>query len=304
MFLVMFITLMFLTLTFSIYIIIPVALCILLYTFIAPLLSHISHSKTYFVLLPAPYIGAWFISMMFSISFSLQNVYFIYLVSAIPVIIVTLMHLFSRMRNILLGRIYLSSLARIGFMEASLIFLLIGPSVLRSEPLKLEPFNKVVFYVLLLVLYCSFSITYVNSAYRYRVMCKVLKANKIEDKIDVMWKKLTQKFPNKKEDVELIRYYFFDAIRQFEEGSYESAFLSAYKIIREKTVVDPRNYISDKREGDPSSFSQIRAILVHSRRKHTEISPKTIRETKIKLPKYALEVIERGAEFLEKIALD
>jgi len=135
-------------------------------------------------------------------------------------------------------------------------------------------------------------------------MCKVLKTDKIEKKTDVIWKKLIQKFPNKKEDVELLRYYFSDAIRQFEEGSYESAFLSAYKIIRDETVVDPTKYITDKRKGKPSSFAQIRAILMHSRRKRTEISPKTIRETKAKLPKYTLEVIERGAEFLEKIALD
>jgi len=82
------------------------------------------------------------------------------------------------------------------------------------------------------------------------------------------------------------------------------AFLSAYKIIRDKTVVDPTNYISDKREGEPSSFSKIRAILVHSRRKRTEINPKTIRETKAKLPEYTLEVINRVMKFLEKISSD
>jgi len=75
---------------------------------------------------------------------------------------------------------------------------------------------------------------------------------KIEEKINAIWEKLMQKFPREKESIELLRYYFSEAIRLYEEGSYEMSFLSAYKIIREPTVVDPRQYISDKREGKPS----------------------------------------------------
>jgi len=102
------------------------------------------------------------------------------------------------MRNAILGRIYLSSLTRIGLIEASIIFLVVSSFVLSLEPIKLGIYNRVVSYILLLVLYCCFSITYVNSAYRYGVICEELKVNKIADKTDVIWKKLRQKFPNKK----------------------------------------------------------------------------------------------------------
>ena len=119
-----------------------------------------------------------------------------------------------------------------------------------------------------------------------------------------LFEKLSMKFPEKEDDVKLLKYYFLEAIRQFEEGSYEMAFLTAYKIIREQTVVNPKDYISDKREGKPSSFSEIRTILVHLKREHTKISPKQIAETRKKLPEYTLEIIQRAATFIEKLAFD
>ena len=293
-----------LTLVSSVSVNVYFALILLLYTLIAPLLAYIHHSKTYFVVLPAPYLGSWFISVMFFTSLSIPFLFTVYLISAIPAIVVTIMHLFSRKRSMLLGRIPLSSLAKIGFAEASLIFLVLGLSILSLEAVKLDPFNKVIFYGLLLVMYCSSSLMYVNSAYRYRLICKMSNTRKIEEKINAIWEKLMQKFPREKESIELLRYYFSEAIRLFEEGSYEMSFLSAYKIIREPTVVDPREYISDKREGKPSSFSEIRAVLMHSRRRDIQINPKRIRETKTKLPQYALEIIERAIKFLEKLTLD
>ena len=293
-----------LTLVFSVSVNVYVALILLLFTLIAPLLAYIHHSKTYFVVLPASYLGSWFISMMFFTSLSIPFMISIYLISAVPATIVTVMHIFSRERNMLLGRVPLSSLAKTGFAEASLIFLVIGLSMLGLGTVKLDPFNKVAFYSLLLVMYCSSSLMYVNSAYRYRLICKMSSTSKIEEKINAIWEKLMRKFSYKKESVELLRYYFSEAIRLFEGGSYEMSFLSAYKIIREPTVVDPREYISDKREGKPSSFSEIRTVLVHSRRRDIQINPKRIRETKTKLPQYALEIIERAIKFLEKLTLD
>ncbi len=150
-------------------------------------------------------------------------------------------------------------------------------------------------------MYCSSSLIYVNSAYRCRLICKLLNTNRIKDKIVTLWEKLDRKFPQKKEDVELLRYYFSEATRLFEEGSFEIAYFSAYKIIREPTVVDPRAYISDKRESEPSSFSEIRTILTHSRQKDIQVGPKQIIEIKTKLPQYALEIIQRALTFIEEL---
>ncbi|MEM2103358.1 MAG: hypothetical protein QW717_00515 [Candidatus Bathyarchaeia archaeon] len=171
--------------------------------------------------------------------------------------------------------------------------------------MKLEPVNKLAFYVVLSVMFCLSSLTCINSAYRYRLICKILNTSNIEDKFATLWEKIERKFYQKREDVELLRYYFLEATRLFEEGSFEMAYLSAYKIIREKTVVDPKEFpFLDKREGEPSSFSEIRAILMHSRRKDIRVSPKRITEIKAKLPKYALEIILKSSIFIEKIAIE
>jgi hypothetical protein len=82
------------------------------------------------------------------------------------------------------------------------------------------------------------------------------------------------------------------------------AYFSAYKIIRERTIVDPKEYVSDKRNGEPSSFSEIRSILMHSRVKDTKVSPKKIRDIKVKLPEYTVEIIQRASELIEKLASD
>jgi hypothetical protein len=132
----------------------------------------------------------------------------------------------------------------------------------------------------------------------------MLNTDKIENKIKLLSEKLLTKFSQKKDDVELLRYYFLDAINQFIEGSYEMAYFSAYKIIRERTIVDPKEYVSDKRNGEPSSFSEIRSILMHSRVKDTKVSPKKIRNIKVKLPEYTVEIIQRASELIEKLASD
>ena len=49
-----------------------------------------------------------------------------------------------------------------------------------------------------------------------------------------------EQFPSEKEGTELLRYYFLEAIRLFEEGFFEMSFFSTYKVIREPTVVDPK----------------------------------------------------------------
>ncbi|MGF3572480.1 MAG: hypothetical protein ACQXXG_03530, partial [Candidatus Bathyarchaeia archaeon] len=57
-----------------------------------------------------------------------------------------------------------------------------------------------------------------------------------------------------------------------------------------------------KREGEPSSFSEIRAILLHSRRRDEKISPKLVYAIRAKLPEYTREIIQRAATFVEDLA--
>ena len=86
---------MLLTLILSVRIVIPVALCILLYALVAPLLSNIRDSRTYLFVLPAPYIGSWFISVLFLMSLNIEYTRSIVMVSVIPTVMVTLIHIFQ-----------------------------------------------------------------------------------------------------------------------------------------------------------------------------------------------------------------
>lgn len=74
--------------------------------------------------------------------------------------------------------------------------------------------------------------------------------------------------------------------------------MGVYKVINEPTVIDPKERITDKRKSGPS-FSDIRTILMHSRRKKVEISPEKIRETKKRLPQYTMELLQRCFAFIE-----
>lgn len=119
-----------------------------------------------------------------------------------------------------------------------------------------------------------------------------------------LFRKIEDKFPSKKEDLDLLRYFYFEAIHLFTEGLYEMAYFSAYKVIGDKTVVDPKEYISDKRDGEPSRFSIIRAMLLHSRVKDAKVDPKQIVQIGKKLPYFTLEIIERATEFIKKLAIE
>lgn len=296
------------TWTFSLFINVYTVLAsalIIIYVFLGPLLHSYHHTKRYWVLLPIPYAGAWIISIMFFSAFNLPFLLSSFLVSIIPALLVSITHFYSRMKNVVaLGRYTarLSNLARIFFAESSLIFLVMGLSILGLEIVKLEPINKVILYGTLIAFYCFSTLTYINSAYRYRLLCRALSTNNVGNKTDELFRKLKDKFPKQEDDVNLLRYYLSEALLLFEEVSYEMAYFSAYKIIRDKTVVGPTKYVSDKRGAGELSFSDIRAILLHSGRKRIEISPKVIAETRSKLPEYALEVIQRALEFIEKLA--
>lgn len=111
---------------------------------------------------------------------------------------------------------------------------------------------------------------------------------------------MENKFFDQQRDLDLLRYYLGDALRLFVEGDYEMAFISGYKVINEETIVNPRDYVSVERKGKPS-FSEVRALLMHSRRKRTQIDVKRIKETKRNLPQDCLELLERCFTLLKRI---
>lgn len=63
----------------------------------------------------------------------------------------------------------------------------------------------------------------------------------------------------------MLQYYFSESFRSFLEGDFEKSLIWGYKVIREKTIVDPLEYVDDKRTNKPS-FGHIRNTLMHPRR--------------------------------------
>lgn len=273
----------------------------MLYPLLPLFLSNIRHASLYFVFLPVPYLGSTLISVLYLSSFEIQLVHASLLASAIPLALVTSIHLYSRKRCVI-GRVRLASFSRYGLAIGSTIFYMVGVALLFPTPMELPVPNRTIFYTTLLLAYIASSILYVNSAYRYRAVCNKLGSKSFERELSEIWEVIGDKFPGRIKDLDLLRYYFADSLRSFEEGDYEKAFLSGYKVINEETVVNPKEYVSDKREGEPSSFSEIRTVLMHSRRKKTEINVKRIRDTEKELPKYCIELLQTCFMFLTRLA--
>jgi hypothetical protein len=128
-----------------------------------------------------------------------------------------------------------------------------------------------------------------------------LNTSSIEPIKRAIWQTLEAKFAGQRENLDLLRYYSMEALNSFREGAYEESFLWGYQMICEKTIVDPKSLVSDKRDGKPESFSEIRTILMHSRRKGTKIDVGTIKETKRMLPQFCVEILLRDFELLERL---
>ena len=274
---------------------------ILLYTMAIPFLALLRRSFTYLMIVPIPYLGSWIISIIYLSSFAIPIILGSAIVSSISIILPTLIHFFSRQRS-MIRRLTMTSVSRtaMGFFSAiffGLAIIILGPTVMESNVL-----NNTIYYIILLFAYAASGMIHINFAYRYRLVCRKINENRIEQKVSSIFKKIRKRFSDKEKDVDLLRYYLEDALNSFEEGNYENAFLSGYKIINEPTVVNPKEYVTDKREDFPSSFSDIRTILMHSRRRELEIDVKRIRLTKSKLFQYSLELLQRDFDFLEKIS--
>jgi hypothetical protein len=198
----------------------------------------------------------------------------------------------------------LSSISRFALGSFSMLFFAFGAFFLFTSEYEINFFSKTLYYAILTFAYLICNMTYVNSSYRYVLLSKKIGGHKIEKEITAILEKIKKKFGNKEKAIDLLSYYLKDALVSFEEGDYENAFLSGYKIINEPTVIKPIEYVTDKRDGLPSRFSEIRTALMHSSRDKHKIEVTTIKKTKSKLPYYSLEVIERATELLHTITKD
>lgn len=287
-----------LTLFLSIYLAPYFVGIIVVYVALLPLLASVKRKNTYFAVLPIPVLGSWGISIFYISTIPLPVMFGSVIASLVPIVLVTSVHLLSRMRNMIFAK-PIASLSRVSSALSSSIFLLASILIPESVGIEVHAIYATGLYPMLLVAYVLSSMHFVNSKYRYRVLCQKLSMPRIETRMQNTWKEIENKFSGQQRDIDLLRYYSSGAVRSFEEGAYEESFISGYQAICEKTIVDPKNHVTDKRDGKPESFSEIRTILMHSRRKQTEIDVKKIIESKRELPKYCLEILKRDFELLE-----
>lgn len=235
---------------------------IVTYIVLLPFLAMFRHVYTFFIILPVPYLGSWLMSIMYLSSFAIPLFQAIVLVSILPTVLATSIHLFSRNRS-MIGKVPMTSLSRASIAAGSATFFIVTIMIIGPESVELPAHSKAILYSVLLFAYISSSMLYVNSTYRYRVICQMFNANRIERNLSKIWGRIGNKFPNQQKDLDLLRYYLEEALHFFVEGHYELAFASGYKVINEKTVVNPKDYVSDQRKGKPS-FSEVRTVLMHS----------------------------------------
>ena len=279
-------------------------LFILIYAFVAPFSSVIKHKHIYFIVLPAPFLGLLYIFLSILFSFNLPYLPTIYLSGLITSIIINVLHYFTRMRYVIAKNILISSFTRILLASSSSAFLVYIVLILYAQILVFDILTIIIPLLFLSGVYCLTSILYVNSAWRCRIVCKLLGSSRLENRINFIRNKLGEKFLDRKPDVDLLIYYFSEAVQMFIEGDFERAFMTGYTCIRDETVVNPTELVSDKRGEGELSFSDIRSCLVHFKRKKLEITPKNIMSIRSAMPWYTFELLERILEFLNKLVSD
>lgn len=273
-----------------------------LWAILLPILSSFPYSFGYFFCLPSPYFGAWLmiINMMNKYVILSSNLaLFALLALLLSYLLVTVLHVSTRART-MIWRIPMVSISRSSIAAVSILFLGLGIILTGPSGIKLSPINELFFFATLLLGYIASSMLYINSSYRLYVLSKKLGVQHLEKELSRMWTNIEKTYSDERRDVDLLQFYFYESLRCFIEGDFEKSFIWGYKVIREKTVVNPLEYIDDKRASKPA-FSDIRNTLEHSRRKG-HIDRSKIREIMRNLFNDCLDLLEREFVFVKKVS--
>jgi hypothetical protein len=271
----------------------------LIWAILLPVLYVFPYNFSYFLCLPSPILGAWLlitVQIEQIVGFSL---YLPLISMATSFSLVLVFHFLTRKRA-MLWNLPMATLSRIGMASISVIFLLLGFMIINPSAMVLDMKTRLFYFMLVLLAYICSSMLYVNYSYRQFVISNRLNVLRFEEKLSKIWMNINKKFPDKQNDVNLLQYYFYESLRGFLEGNYEKSFIWGYKVIREKTLVDPCKYINDKRTNKPS-FSDIRNTLEHSRRKG-HVDTLKIRRILKNIFDDCVDLLEREFNFIKKLA--
>jgi hypothetical protein len=260
-----------------------------------PIISALPYSYTFVLCFPAPWLGLYSIVSLWFLKLGHSDFYSFLLISVgIPLLIILLQRLM--LKSVALTE----SLNRI--IREVLTIVCLGLSIIFLSPFTLNPYETghLIVLIVLLAGYLVFSISYVNESYRLGVLARKFKTRNLESTILNIFKKLQQKYPSQSDDIALLEYSLRSSIDFFKSGDYERSFIEGCKIIRDKTIVEPKTVINDRID-EEKTFSQVRAIILHTEIGHKPVKAQDIKKTKKELFELNIKLYERIFEFLEKI---
>lgn len=271
----------------------------ILWAILLPVLSSFPYSFSYILSLPSPIFGTWILVMILIEKYVNLSIYLMCLGLFSALFLVYIFHALTRGRT-MFWKLPMASLARSGVAAISVMLLGLGVIVVNPSAVVLDSTVELFFFSTVLLTYVGSSMLYINFSYRLFVLSNRLNVLHLENDLSTIWKEIEKKHPNQRGDLDLLQYYFSESLRSFLEGDFEKSLIWGYKVIREKTIVDPREYVDDKRPNKPS-FGDIRNTLMHSRREE-HIEAGKIRQIIKNLFNDCLDLLEREFIFIKKIS--
>jgi hypothetical protein len=271
----------------------------LLWAILPPVLFGFPQSFKYIMLLPSPILGTWFLLMTAMQRFGLISGYSVIGMFVLSVAIVLIFHSQTRMRA-MFWRVPMASLSRTSVAVISIFFIFFGVMLMSPAPIPIGSTSLIFYFVVTLTAYIATSMLFLNSSYRLFTLSERMKTNNLAKSLEKAWANIGIKYTRKIDDCGLLHLYFDFSLGAFIDGDYEKSLIWGYKVIREKTVVDPTFFVDDKRNRKPS-ISEIRNSMEHSR-VGGQVSTDDVRKMMKELPDACLDLVEREITLLRKIS--
>lgn len=271
----------------------------ILWAILLPVLSSFPYSFSYIISLPSPIFGTWLLVMTLLEKYFNLSIYLMLLAVFSALSIVYIIHALTRGRTIF-WKIPMATMSRACIAGISVIFLALGMMLVNPSTFRLDAPSEIFYFSVVLFAYLTSSMLYINSSYRLFILSNRLGFLHLENELSKIWKEIQKKFPSEQKDLDLLQYYFYESLRCFLEGDFERCLIWGYKVIHEKTIVNPLEYVDDKRPNKPS-FSDIRNTLEHSRR-GGHVDTNEIRKIVKNLFNDCLDLLQREFVFIKKVS--
>ena len=272
----------------------------IIWVILLPILSNLPYSFSYMVLLPSPIFGTWILIMTLIEKYAIRLSYFRLLAFILSLLLVLSFHALTRQRT-MFWKVSMASLSRSSIASVSLIFFVIGIILINPLDFVLDTATGLFYFIIVLLGYVASSMLYINYGYRLFVLSNRLNFLNLENVLSRKWREIEEKYSHQQRDMDLLQYYFSESLRCFLEGDFERSFIWGYKVIREKTIVNPMEYVDDKRANKPS-LGGIRNTLMHSRREKEHTETRKIRMVTKNLFNDCLDLLEREFFFISRVA--